>query len=161
MSSPPPRRRWRCSAPLWKTVRSWTPSPAGRRRSCGVTTTAPCPGGGICGLSGAVRQVRRRMAWIIRGHPAPVLRLHHGCHGHRSGPLHRGGDGAPLHHQLLRDDVRITTNYFADLVASSLYSVVHEGGHALYELHVGRELSRTCLGGGVSHGHSRKPVPVL
>lgn len=49
-----------------------------------------------------------------------------------------------------RDDVRITTNYHADLVASSLYSVVHEGGHALYELHVGRELSRTCLGGGVS-----------
>ena len=35
-------------------------------------------------------------------------------------------------------------------MASSLYSVVHEGGHALYELHVGRELSRTCLGGGVS-----------
>ena len=49
-----------------------------------------------------------------------------------------------------RDDVRITTNYQEDLVASSLYSVVHEGGHALYELHVGRELSRTCLGGGVS-----------
>ena len=49
-----------------------------------------------------------------------------------------------------RDDVRITTNYHADLVVSSLYSVVHEGGHALYELHVGRELSRTCLGGGVS-----------
>ena len=51
-----------------------------------------------------------------------------------------------------RDDVRITTNYHADLVASSLYSVVHEGGHALYELHTGRELARTCLGNGVSMG---------
>ena len=51
-----------------------------------------------------------------------------------------------------RDDVRITTHYFADRVASSLYSVVHEGGHALYELHTGRELARTCLGNGVSMG---------
>ncbi|MFR7636265.1 MAG: hypothetical protein ACLUYZ_02585 [Lachnospiraceae bacterium] len=51
-----------------------------------------------------------------------------------------------------RDDVRITTHYFADQVASSLYSVVHEGGHALYELHTGRELARTCLGNGVSMG---------
>ena len=38
---------------------------------------------------------------LSRGHPAPVLRLHHGCHGHRSGPLHHRRDGAPLHHQLL------------------------------------------------------------
>ena len=37
-------------------------------------------------------------------------------------------------------------------MASSLYSVVHEGGHALYELHTGRELARTCLGNGVSMG---------
>ena len=51
-----------------------------------------------------------------------------------------------------RDDVRITTHYFADQVASSLYSVVHEGGHALYELHTGRELARSCLGNGVSMG---------
>ena len=51
-----------------------------------------------------------------------------------------------------RDDVRITTHYFPDQVASSLYSVVHEGGHALYELHTGRELARTCLGNGVSMG---------
>ena len=43
-------------------------------------------------------------------------------------------------------------HYFPDQVASSLYSVVHEGGHALYELHTGRELARTCLGNGVSMG---------
>ena len=51
-----------------------------------------------------------------------------------------------------RDDVRITTHYHADMVASSLYSVVHEGGHALYELHTGRELARSNLGNGVSMG---------
>ena len=51
-----------------------------------------------------------------------------------------------------RDDVRITTHYHADMVASSLYSVVHEGGHALYELHTGRELARSNLGSGVSMG---------
>jgi carboxypeptidase Taq len=31
------------------------------------------------------------------------------------------------------DDVRITTHYHEDRWASSLYSVLHEGGHALYE----------------------------
>lgn len=38
---------------------------------------------------------------LPRGDPAPVLRLHHGCHGHRPRPLHHRRDGAPLHHQLL------------------------------------------------------------
>ena len=51
-----------------------------------------------------------------------------------------------------RDDVRITTHYHADMVASSLFSVIHEGGHALYELHTGRELARSNLGTGVSMG---------
>lgn len=31
------------------------------------------------------------------------------------------------------DDVRITTHYYEDNVTSSLFSVLHEGGHALYE----------------------------
>lgn len=51
-----------------------------------------------------------------------------------------------------RDDVRITTHYHENSLASSLYSVVHESGHALYELHTGKELACTCLGGGVSMG---------
>ena len=49
-------------------------------------------------------------------------------------------------------DVRITTHYHADNVASSLYSVIHEGGHALYELGVDKKYDRTFLGGGVSMG---------
>ncbi len=49
-------------------------------------------------------------------------------------------------------DVRITTHYYENAMASSLYSVVHEGGHALYELGVADELQRTCLAGGTSMG---------
>ena len=47
-------------------------------------------------------------------------------------------------------DVRITTHYHEDAVASSLYSVIHEGGHALYELHTADELQYSVLGGGAS-----------
>lgn len=47
-------------------------------------------------------------------------------------------------------DVRITTHYFEDNLASSLYSVVHECGHALYELNPMPELFGTTLEGGVS-----------
>ena len=38
-------------------------------------------------------------------------------------------------------DVRITTNYDLHNVASSMYSVLHEGGHALYELASGMTCS--------------------
>lgn len=51
-----------------------------------------------------------------------------------------------------RNDVRITTHYHEDAPMSSMYSVIHEGGHALYELHVGAEYDDTVLGGGVSMG---------
>ena len=47
-----------------------------------------------------------------------------------------------------KHDVRITTHYHEDSVLSSLYSVVHEGGHALYELGVADELQGTVLAGG-------------
>ena len=49
-------------------------------------------------------------------------------------------------------DVRITTNYDLHNVASSLYSVLHEGGHALYELGIRDDVQYTCLTGGVSMG---------
>ncbi|MBO4326581.1 MAG: carboxypeptidase M32 [Clostridia bacterium] len=47
-------------------------------------------------------------------------------------------------------DVRITTHYHEDAVLSSMYSVIHEGGHALYELNIGDDITTSCLGGGVS-----------
>ena len=49
-------------------------------------------------------------------------------------------------------DVRITTNYDPDNVASSMYSVIHEGGHAKYELNIRDDVQYTCLSGGVSMG---------
>ena len=49
-------------------------------------------------------------------------------------------------------DVRITTNYDENNVASSMYSVIHEGGHAKYELGIRDEVQYTCLAGGVSMG---------
>ena len=49
-------------------------------------------------------------------------------------------------------DVRITTNYDAHNLASSLYSVIHEGGHARYELNIQDDIQYTCLAGGVSMG---------
>ncbi len=47
-------------------------------------------------------------------------------------------------------DVRITTHYHMEEPLSSLYSVVHEGGHALYELNVAEELQGTVLAGGAA-----------
>ena len=49
-------------------------------------------------------------------------------------------------------DVRITTHYQPDNFASSMYSVIHEGGHALYDLGSADELAYTLLDGGVSMG---------
>ncbi len=49
-------------------------------------------------------------------------------------------------------DVRITTHYHEEDPFSSMYSVIHEGGHALYELDVRDDLQFTCLAGGVSMG---------
>ena len=51
-----------------------------------------------------------------------------------------------------KKDVRITTHYYEDNFLSSMYSVIHEGGHALYELHSSDELEGTVLSGGVSMG---------
>ena len=49
-------------------------------------------------------------------------------------------------------DVRITTHYHEDDVLSSLYSVIHEGGHALYEMDVRDDMQFTCLADGVTMG---------
>ena len=49
-------------------------------------------------------------------------------------------------------DVRITTNYQRDNFASSMFSVIHEGGHALYDMNSDDEFAYTLLDGGVSMG---------
>ena len=49
-------------------------------------------------------------------------------------------------------DIRITTHYHEEDPFSSMYSVIHEGGHALYELDVRDDLQFTGLAGGTSMG---------
>ncbi len=49
-------------------------------------------------------------------------------------------------------DVRITTHYYENNLSSSMFSVIHEGGHALYELGADDCYNYTALYGGVSMG---------
>ncbi len=49
-------------------------------------------------------------------------------------------------------DVRITTHYHEEDFSSSLFSVVHEGGHALYDTGSDDAFAYTVLDGGVSMG---------
>lgn len=49
-------------------------------------------------------------------------------------------------------DVRITTHYYEDNLVSSMFSVIHEGGHALYELDCDDRYNYTAVAGGVSMG---------
>jgi carboxypeptidase Taq len=58
----------------------------------------------------------------------------------------------PFTTTLGEDDVRITTRYIEDFFVSSLFSTIHEAGHALYELGIapGREFARTRLHAAVS-----------
>ena len=50
------------------------------------------------------------------------------------------------------EDVRITTRYEGKSFKDSMYSVIHECGHAIYELQVNPELDYTPLGRGSSLG---------
>jgi len=47
-------------------------------------------------------------------------------------------------------DERITTHYFEDDFVCSMYSVVHEGGHALYDTGSADDLAYTVLDGGTA-----------
>lgn len=49
-------------------------------------------------------------------------------------------------------DVRFTTRYDENDFLSSLYSVMHESGHAIYEQNIADEITHTVLGEGTSMG---------
>jgi len=51
-----------------------------------------------------------------------------------------------------KTDVRITTRYREFDFMSSLYSILHECGHAIYEQNIGDDIAETALGGGTSSG---------
>lgn len=50
------------------------------------------------------------------------------------------------------NDVRITTNFIPNDFSFSLFSSLHEGGHALYEQNISPDLAGTLLSTGVSMG---------
>ncbi len=57
----------------------------------------------------------------------------------------------PFTTNLHNKDVRITTHYL-DRIDSSIYSVIHESGHAVYELGIRDDLTQTPVGQGASMG---------
>lgn len=44
-----------------------------------------------------------------------------------------------------RNDVRVTNHYYIDLFTSSIFSMIHELGHATFELQIGKKLENTNL----------------
>jgi carboxypeptidase Taq len=56
----------------------------------------------------------------------------------------------PFTTSLGSDDIRITTRYFQNNLLSSVFSVIHESGHAFYEMGFAPELRGTCLADGAS-----------
>ncbi len=58
----------------------------------------------------------------------------------------------PFTVQIASDDVRITTRYEGVNFKSSLYSTIHESGHAMYGLGIDQKLAFTPTGEGASYG---------
>lgn len=58
----------------------------------------------------------------------------------------------PFTTELGPDDVRITARYDPHFFNSGIFSIIHEGGHALYELGPAERIKGTILGGGTSLG---------
>jgi len=58
-----------------------------------------------------------------------------------------------------RNDVRITTKYHEDNILSSIFSIIHECGHAIYEQNISEELERynlaDCSSMGIHESQSR------
>ncbi|MBN2222130.1 MAG: carboxypeptidase M32, partial [Vallitaleaceae bacterium] len=58
----------------------------------------------------------------------------------------------PFTINLSREDVRITTHYYEDNLVSSIFSTIHETGHALYEQNISSHIGLSALSSGVSMG---------
>lgn len=68
------------------------------------------------------------------------------AHSHLSESEH------PFTTEFWRGDVRITTHYMERDMFSNLYSVAHEGGHALYELNINPDYDYTAVTHGATMG---------
>ncbi|MBE5967073.1 MAG: carboxypeptidase M32 [Lachnospiraceae bacterium] len=58
----------------------------------------------------------------------------------------------PFTTQLHNHDVRITDRYIEDNLESAMFSIIHETGHAIYEMSIDDSLTQTLVGGGTSMG---------
>ncbi len=58
----------------------------------------------------------------------------------------------PFTSAIARNDVRVTTRYEGKDFSATMFSVIHECGHALYELQIDSGLDHTPIGGGVTAG---------
>lgn len=58
----------------------------------------------------------------------------------------------PFTIKVCRNDIRITTKYNQDDFSSSMYTILHEGGHALYEHYMDEVFDGSCLCEGTSMG---------
>lgn len=58
----------------------------------------------------------------------------------------------PFTLQLHNHDVRITDRYMENNLESAMFSIIHETGHALYEMNIDDSLTQTPVGGGTSMG---------
>lgn len=58
----------------------------------------------------------------------------------------------PFTTQLHNHDVRITDRYMEDNLESAMFSIIHETGHAIYEMNIDDSITQTLVGGGTSMG---------
>ena len=58
----------------------------------------------------------------------------------------------PFTSQLHNHDVRITGSYKEDNLESAMFSIIHESGHAIYEMNIDDSITQTLVGGGASMG---------
>lgn len=63
-----------------------------------------------------------------------------------------GESAHPFTMQLHNHDVRITDRYMEDNLESAMFSIIHESGHALYEMNIDDSLTQTPVGTGASMG---------
>ncbi len=56
----------------------------------------------------------------------------------------------PFSLQLHNHDVRITNRYLDNNLESAMFSIIHESGHAIYEMNIADEITQTLVGGGAS-----------
>lgn len=58
----------------------------------------------------------------------------------------------PFTGNLHNKDVRITNHFYENNLESAIFSVIHEGGHGIYEMNITDEITLTPVGGGSSMG---------